>query len=180
MARLSIWGSMTYSIIQLSVKSKKKRKRSRSSSSSATSESATSSGSDSSGNFSSYYYLVIANWIFGESVRNADYRLGTKYRLKNNTIDHISCWNVPIVMHLFLPVHRHVFFFWSCTQNIHFCVILLLNNQMVSHVILVMLFIDSLLSVMILSSVASYDIILPWVEYIKLWLIKAIGTLKTG
>lgn len=57
---------------------------------------------------------------------------------------------------------------------------LLLNNQMVSHVILLMLFIDSLLSVLILSSVASYDIILPWVEYIKLWLIKAIGTLKTG
>lgn len=104
MARLSIWGSMTYSIIQLSVKSKKKRKRSRSSSSSATSESATSSGSDSSGNFSYYYYLVIANWIFGESVRNADCRLGTKYRLKNNTIDHISCWNVPIVMHLVFPV----------------------------------------------------------------------------
>lgn len=51
---------------------------------------------------------------------------------------------------------------------------------MVSHVILLMLFIDSLLSVMILSSVASYDIILPWVEYIELWLIKAIGTLKTG
>ena len=130
MARLRIWGSMTYSIIQLSVKSKKKRKRSRSSSSSATSESATSSGSDSSGNFSSYYYyLVIANWIFGESVRNADCRLGTKYRLKNNTIDHISCWNVPIVMHLFLPVHRRVFFLvMHWTHSL--CVILLLNNQM--------------------------------------------------
>lgn len=123
MARLRIWGSMTYSIIQLSVKSKKKRKRSRSSSSSATSESATSSCSDSSGNFSSYYYyLVIANWIFGESVWNADYRLGTKYRLKNNTIDHISCFHVVmcllscicfcqfIVVFFFLVMHsKHSF-----------------------------------------------------------------------